>query len=281
MSNIKREEVAPTVSVIIPTYNRPAQTLRAVQSVEVQSYCDFELLLVDDGSEPALDEGVLGGLENAHLLRLDSNSGVAAARNAGIAAARGEWIAFLDSDDIWHPEKLAAQMAFLADHPHYRIVQTQEQWLRNGVKVNQPKKWQKRSGMIFKHALERCAISPSSVVMQRSLFDEVGLFNEQLPACEDYDLWLRITPRYAVGLVDRVLMTRHGGHGDQLSTTVVAQDLFRIESLCSLLQTELDMSQRRAVRANLQRRVKIVAQGLQKRGKTGEAAQLLDLLPQE
>ena len=223
----------PLVSAIVPTYNRAACLGRALASVLSQDYRPLELVVIDDGSgdaTPAVIAEFRALAANARHGAVDfidlrqDNRGVSAARNAGIRAAHGEWIALLDSDDEWRPEKLSRQMADLAAHPGLRIGQTGEIWIRRGVRVNPPERLRKTAGDLFAASLDRCAISPSAAVMRRGLLDEVGLFDESYPACEDYELWLRIACRHAVGLLDEPLLVKHGGHEDQLSAMVVALD---------------------------------------------------------
>ena len=257
------------VSVIIPTYNRCRLLERAVNSVLKQTFRDFELIVVDDASED--NTGRLKILtDNADKLTyycLPSNRGVSAARNFGAQKSRGEWIAFLDSDDEWFPEKLEKQLAWHGAHPGYRISQTQEIWVRKGVRVNPPKTHKKILGFQFKENLKRCMITPSSVMIEKKLLDETGGFNEDFPGCEDYDLWLRITSRYPVGLVDEFLLTRYGGHADQLSSTIPVLDRFRIQSMESILRKKgLSDEQRGLVRDELFKKAMIVAQGNLKRG---------------
>jgi glycosyltransferase involved in cell wall biosynthesis len=257
------------VSVIIPTYNRGHLLERAVNSVLKQTFRDFELIVVDDASED--HTGRLKILtDNADKLTyycLPSNRGVSAARNFGLQKSRGEWIAFLDSDDEWFPEKLEKHLAWHSEHPGYRISQTQEIWVRKGVRVNPPKTHKKILGFQFKENLKRCMITPSSVMIEKKLLDETGGFNEDFPGCEDYDLWLRITGRYPVGLVDEFLLTRYGGHADQLSSTIPVLDRFRIQSMESILQDKaLSDEQRGFVRDELFKKAMIVAQGNLKRG---------------
>lgn len=275
LHNMKNQKV----SVIIPSYNRLEQTESAVKSVLKQSYRNLELILVDDASTPPLDSSIFGTTHReCQLITLSENHGVSTARNRGIAKAQGEWIAFLDSDDIWSKKKLEKQIKWLSENPSYRICQTQEQWIRGGVKVNQPKQWFKKADWIFKESLERCMISPSSVIIHRSLLDEVGLFNENYHACEDYDLWLRITRTEPVGLVDQKLMTRHGGEPDQLSATVPLQDKYRLAALESILKEDLTEEQRELVIGMIRIKAEIVSNGFLKRGKSDEAQEFLDIL---
>jgi len=276
--------ISPKVSIIIPTYNRPEQTTAAIQSVLNQTFKDFELIVVDDCSTPAFRFDSLPDDTRLRLITLEQNSGVSAARNRGIEQASGEWIAFLDSDDLWEPKKLAVQMKWLRDNRCYRICQTQEIWIRNGKRVNQPKQWRKKADEIFAESLERTMVSPSSVIINRSLIHEVGLFNEDLPACEDYDLWLRICRTESVGLIDQQLMIRHGGAEDQLSATVPVQDRYRIMAMDSLLKKdlcneELTDEQRTAVITVRNKKREIVVNGFRKRGNEDEAVRFESEFP--
>ncbi len=261
----------PLVSVIIPTYNRAAWVTEAVASVLAQSYQDFEVLVVDDGSTDATLEALAPVLRQITLLRAPARRGVAAARNLGIAAARGEWLAFLDSDDLWRPEKLARQMDFLSEHPEFLLCQTEEIWIRGGVRVNPPLSHRKEGGHIFLRSLKRCLVSPSAVLLNRRLLKETGAFDENLPAAEDYDLWLRLSWRYPVGLVPQALVIKRGGHGDQLSRQW-GLDRYRIQALQKLLaEPGLPDSYRAAAQGVLAAKCAIYAQGCEKRGKLAEA----------
>jgi glycosyltransferase involved in cell wall biosynthesis len=259
------------VSVIIPTYNRAALVREAVASVLAQSFREFEVVVVDDGSSDHTVEALAPYAEQVRLRRRESRGGVSAARNTGIAAARGEWLAFLDSDDLWLPEKLARQMAYLAEHPERQICQTEETWVRRGVRVNQPLTHRKIGGRLFFPSLERCMVSPSAVLLHRRLIELHGGFDEDLPAAEDYELWLRLSWRYEIGLVSEPLVIKRGGHADQLSGQW-GIDRYRIRALLKLLQDpELPASEAEAVWRVLARKCAIYAQGCEKRGKIAEA----------
>jgi len=265
------------VSVIIPTYNRRELVREAMVSVLSQRDTDLELIVVDDGSDDDTASMVAGFGEGVRCLRTP-HRGVSAARNVGILASRGRWIAFLDSDDLWLRGKLREQMEFLARHPEIRICQTEEIWIRNGCRINPRKYHRKPEGYCFERLLERCLVSPSAVVMERSLLDEVGLFDENLPACEDYDLWLRIGCRHPLGLVRKPLVVKRGGHGDQLSAVVSSLDRWRIESLKNLLRsgrlTEVQTQQAMAV---LRRKCRVYGRGCFKRGRWEEGDHILGL----
>jgi glycosyltransferase involved in cell wall biosynthesis len=259
------------VSIIIPTYNRAALVTEAVASVLAQSFRDFELLVVDDGSTDGTGEALALYADRIRLIRRESRDGVSAARNDGIAAARGEWLAFLDSDDLWLPEKLTRQMAYLTAHPGLKLCQTEETWVRRGVRVNQPQTHRKIGGRIFFQSLERCLVSPSAVILHRRLIEAHGGFDEDLPAAEDYDLWLRLSWRYAVGLVPEPLIIKRGGRADQLSAQW-GLDRYRIRALLKLLdEPELPDPYAQAARRVLARKCAIYAQGCEKRGRFEEA----------
>jgi len=267
----------PVASVIIPTFNRRALVAEAIESVLAQREADFELIVVDDGSTDGT-EAALAPLRDRFRLLRQANRGVSAARNAGARIARGQWLAFLDSDDLWLPDKLGTQMAFLRAHAEVRICQTGEIWIRNGVRVNPCNHHRKPDGDVFLPSLHRCLVSPSAVVLRRDLFEAAGGFDESLPACEDYDLWLRLAWRTAVPLIDRPLVIKRGGHADQLSRRYWGMDRFRVRSLRRLLEEpDLGASQHEAVRGVLREKCAILAQGAAKRGRLEEAREYREL----
>lgn len=256
----------PHVSVIIPTYNRRDLVREAIASVLAQTYRDFELVVVDDGSNDGTAEAVreIAGVRYFY----QPNRGVSAARNRGVALSNGELLAFLDSDDIWQSRKLESQVAFFGAHPQAQICQTEEIWLRHGVRVNPHNKHRKFGGDIFARSLELCLVSPSAVMLRRELFERVGGFDEGLPACEDYDLWLRIAATVPVHLIATPFVIRRGGYADQLSRRFWGMDRFRVTALCKLLGAAvLSPEQQRLAVAILQKKCAILAQGARKRGK--------------
>lgn len=259
------------ITVIIPTFNRGWIVEEAIKSVLAQDYPNFELFIVDDGSTDDT-KAILSRYVNDIVVLNQKNKGVSAARNKGITESSEKYIAFLDSDDLWLPEKLSCQIDFFKQNPEAMICQTNEIWIRNGVRVNPKKIHKKPSGMIFKPSLLRCLVSPSAVMMRRELFENVGLFDEQLPACEDYDLWLRVSQSYPVSLIDIPLVVKRGGHPDQLSKEP-GLDRFRINALVKMLnKNSLTADQRRAAVDILQKKCRIYAAGCLKRGRTQEHA---------
>ncbi len=259
------------VSVILPTYNRAWILREAVDSVLAQDYPDVELIVVNDGSTDDT-RNILEEYGDRIAVLEQENRGVSAARNLGISSASGRLIAFLDSDDYWLPRKLSVQAAFFHDHREALICQTEEIWIRNGRRVNPKRKHKKKSGMIFEPSLALCLVSPSAVMIRRELFEEVGLFDETLPACEDYDLWLRVAWKYPVHLIDAPLIVKRGGHADQLSSAA-GLDRHRIKALGNIIESgRLSTEQRRAAVNTLREKCAIYANGCLKRGRVDEAA---------
>jgi len=260
-----------TVSVVIPTYNRAGTVERAVESVLGQTHQPIEIVVVDDGSSDDTSEQILRAFPRVRVLRQE-NLGVSAARNRGIAATSGDWIALLDSDDEWRPSKLEEQLRAIGTQPDHLICHTDEIWIRHGRRVNPKTKHAKSGGWIFEKCLPLCAISPSSVLLHRRLLSEVGHFNEDLPACEDYDLWLRVCSRYPVLFINKPLVVKYGGHPDQLSRTIWGLDRFRIQALENLLSTdELSSDQQKQAMATLLTKIDIFVSGAEKRGRLDEA----------
>ncbi len=254
------------ISVVIPTYNRKHTLPRAIESVLHQTLQPIEIILVDDGSNDGTKKWIKTTYPAIKLIE-QSNQGVSAARNVGIKFAKYKWIALLDSDDEWLPEKLERQIEALQQNPEIKFCHTEEIWIRNGVRVNQKKKHQKYGGYIFEKCLDICRISPSSAIFHQSLLDDAGYFDEALSVCEDYDLWLRITAEYPVLFLDEPLINKYGGHEDQLSKVPDGIEIYRIQVLEKLIQQEFTFSQKKSMEKMLIRKLKIYAIGAQKRGR--------------
>ena len=262
------------ISVVIPTYNRIALVERAIDSVLRQSIKPFDIIVVDDGSDDGTSEMIQKKYRSINLVQ-QQNSGVSAARNNGIKHAKGDWIALLDSDDEWTEKKLENQANRLIKNPDYHFCHTNEIWIRNGVRVNQKKRHQKYGGYIFDKCLDICRISPSSTLFKKNILEHVGWFDTQLPVCEDYDLWLRITADYKILFVDELLIIKYGGHTDQLSQSVEGIELFRIKSLENLLaNTELSPQKRNLAITMIIKKLNIYLNGLVKRKKQTETEQV-------
>jgi GT2 family glycosyltransferase len=262
---------APRVSVVIPTRDREAFLREAVDSVLAGTFRDFEVIVVDDGSTDGT-RGLVERYGDPVRYRRGPGRGVSAARNLGVSLARGRYVAFLDSDDRWEREKLRVQVDWMERHPGIRACQTEEVWIRDGIRRNPGKRHRKHGGEIFERCLPLCIISPSAVLIERALLEELGGFDETLPVCEDYDLWLRLSLRYPVGLVDEPLVVKRGGHADQLSRRYRGMDRFRIRALAGLiLRGEVHGRRRSLVLHEVARKCRVVAGGARKRGREDEA----------
>lgn len=235
-----------TVSVVIPTFNREGFIEQCVVSALQQSKKPDEVIVVDDGSSDKTWDvlrtlGFSDSKEERNSLRyiFQRNKGVSAARNLGIKAAKFRYIAFLDSDDLWLEKKLEKQISSLESQSiRYRLSHTNEIWVRNGVRVNSHLKHEKNGGDIFIQCLKLCCISPSSSLVDRSVFDDFGFFDENLPACEDYDFWLRFCAFEDVHFVNEHLLIKNGGHDQQLSKKHWGMDRFRVTALENLLKNQ-------------------------------------------
>jgi len=261
----------PKITAILPTWNRAEWLEKSIQSVLDQTFGDFELVVVDDASTDSTAEIIERYSGKIRTMVFSENRGVSAARNAAIKNSDSEWIAFLDSDDFWHPDKLQKQIAQTKMRPACPLHFTDEIWIRNGVRVNPKKKHQIKDGWIFQPSLALCLMAPSTVILRRELFEVHGLFDENLPVCEDYDLWLRLTAQHPVALLNEKLMTRHGGHADQLSRSDWGIDRYRVQSIQKILKTEsLRPEDRTAAIRMLIEKCGILAKGFRKRGNLKE-----------
>ncbi len=257
------------VSVIIPTYNRYTLLCEAVRSVLDQTFLDLEILIIDDGSSEDIEQiTTLSPL--IKYLRIAHWGMPGYVRNRGVENSTGEYLAFLDSDDLWYPNKLERQLAYMAGISPSPLIYTKERWLRD-EKVIRQRKFRQGEGDIFDLALKRCMVGPSTVLMRRDLFLTYGGFREDLEIAEDYELWLRLTAMHKIGFIDEPLITKRAGHGDQLSEKYGYIELFRIRALQELVDKDwfsvhaTDSHQSRAT-AELVRKFEICASGAKKRG---------------
>jgi len=268
------------ITVIIPTYNRASVLPRAIDSVLAQSHPASDIIIVDDGSTDNTREWLETRYPQVNLIK-QNNKGVSAARNSGIKASKNEWLCLLDSDDSWQTNKLQQQIQALTENPQYLICHTNETWHRNGKILNQGKKHKKRGGHIFQHCLPLCTISPSSVIINKQIFDDVGLFDETLPACEDYDMWLRICCKYPVLFLDEALTHKYGGHEDQLSRLHWGMDRFRILALNkSIASNSLNEFDKQAAVDMLLDKITIFLKGAEKHGRNEYCEQFETLFKQ-
>ncbi len=268
---ITQNSEKPAVSIIIPVFNRAWCLEATLQSIHDQTFQNFEVIVVDDGSTDET-QALLRRFAGLRIHRWEDNRGVSAARNKGIQMARGEWICFLDSDDRWVANKLQVQVDWMQVHPECPASYTDEIWIRNSVRVNPKNKHRKYSGEIFRHCLPLCIISPSSIMMRASVLEEIGGFDTDLAACEDYDLWLRLASRYRVDFIAEKLIVKVGGHPDQLSHKYRGMDRFRVYALEKILkQGVLSTQQRLWVLEMLIEKSSILNLGYSNRGKQEEA----------
>ncbi len=269
----------PKVSVIIPTYNRLPMLKEAVDSILTQDFEDFELIVVDDGSTDGTGEEIKQYGGRVKLLQFPENRGVSAARNRGILSSKGKYVAFLDSDDLWVKGKMRVQAEFLDQNPHYPMCYTDEIWIRKGRRVNPMLKHAKYSGWILEKCLPLCTISPSSAMMRRTLFSKVGLFDEALPVCEDYDFWLRVSARFPIFFINRKLIIKRGGHPDQLSQRSWGNDRYRVIALEKLLsEPSVGAEEKRMVLEEMGKKCHVLYKGFLKRGNEEEAQRYQEIM---
>jgi glycosyltransferase involved in cell wall biosynthesis len=267
-----------SISVVIPTYNRCELLRRALLSVFSQTLLPAEVAVIDDGSTDGTNDMIRKEFPQVAYY-CQENCGVSSARNLGIHSTTGDWLAFLDADDEWLPEKLIKQTAALTANPESKVCHTEEIWIRNGVRVNPAKKYAKRGGWIFTQCLPLCAMSPSTIMIHRSVFEDIGLFDTRFPVCEDYELWLRITANYPVLLIEEPQIKKYGGHADQLSQKLWGMDRFRIHALQKIIDTgQLANENQQAAVNMLLKKAGIYLNGLRKRGKTDETNYYQDLI---
>ncbi|MDD8020841.1 MAG: glycosyltransferase [Acidobacteriota bacterium] len=266
------------VSAIIVTYNRQQFLAEAIDSVLAQTYFiknpqDWELLIIDDGSTDQTESFLAGYLQTVPNLHYDhqTHRGVSPARNRGLALARGEFIAFLDSDDLWLPSKMEVQMNYLGVFPSAPFCLAEEIWIRRGKRVNQARKHQKSSGFILEKTLSLCLLSLSSAVFRRQLFEDIGTFDEALPVAEDYDLGIRIALRYPYYYLSSPLIIKRGGHADQLSRKYWGNDRWRVKALWKALNSGVDEDAALLIKKEIKRKSTILANGFRKRGQISQA----------
>ena len=268
----------PFFSVIIPTFNRRPFLEIAVGSVLEQSFKDFELIIVDDGSMDGTKELISKYNDERIIYTYQENRGVANARNRGVDLSKSKFTAFLDSDDKWEPEKLEVVSNYIKKFPDINIFHTEEVWYRNGKLLAQKEKHKKPTGWVYKNALSLCCISISTAVIDKKVFGEIGTFDENLKACEDYDFWLRATNKYEVKLIPEYLTIKDGGRPDQLSASVWGLDRFRIMSLEKMLSSrDLSKENYADTLSEFRKKCKIFAAGAEKKGRVATASFYISL----
>ena len=263
MSNVQN---VADISVVIPTYNRCVLLKRAISSALNQTIRSKKIIVVDNGSTDKTYE-MISSLFPQITYIYENRRGVSIARNKGIKNCHSSWIAFLDSDDVWEPQKLEKQLFFTNNiNKKFRLIHTNEIWYKNDKFQNQSRKHQKSGGDIFQKSLEFCCISPSSAFIKKEVFDDYGFFDESLEVCEDYDMWIRITAKEEVGFLDKPFVKKYGGHDDQLSKKYWGMDRFRIKSLEKNLKNNWFTSeQKKIVLKILIKKLFIISNGAKKR----------------
>ena len=255
--------------MVIPNFNRQTVMERAVESVLSQTGVSFELLVVDDASEHPPEELYRRLREEGHRVLLgQQRRGPGPCRNWGAHQAKGRYLAYLDSDDHWLPGKLARQWESLR-RSGLRIGQVEEIWYRDGVRASPLKVNRAQGGDQYERSLHAVCVSPSSVMLERELFLEMGGFDPQLFVCEDYDLWLRVAARESFDLLAEPLVVKHGGHPDQLSKALPAMDRFRLYALANGLRCAAFGERWPAARQELLRKAGILRKGSAKHGTAG------------
>jgi glycosyltransferase involved in cell wall biosynthesis len=271
------------ISVVIPTHNRASFLSEAIQSVLDQDYFHdntkdpcFDFWVIDDGSTDKTEKVVQSFGDRVKYF-YQPQQGVSTARNQGLRLSSGNFVAFLDSDDLWKPNKIRTQMSFMNAFPKTMVSYTEEIWIRNDVLVNPKKKHQKYSGWIFDKVLPLCLLSLSSALFRKEVFEVIGDFDESLPACEDYDLGIRLAHRFQIHLIDSPLIVKRGGHADQLSRQFWGMDRFRVYALEKAMKLDLTPEQETLVRNELVKKCQILIQGFRKRKKHQEEQKYLVL----
>tara|TARA_B100000902_G_scaffold24358_1_gene29320 strand:- start:14483 stop:15310 length:828 start_codon:yes stop_codon:yes gene_type:complete len=260
------------ISVVIPTFNRLSVLARALDSAINQTIKPHEIIVIDDGSSDQTRNWIRNKFPEINYF-YQKNMGVSTARNTGIDMAKGDWIAFLDSDDEWDKAKLELQSKAIHNNKDIPLSHTNEIWIKNGVRINQKRGHQKFGGQIFNRCLKKCIISPSTVIIRKDIFNEIGLFDTSLPVCEDYDLWLRVTARYPVLLLEKELTIKYGGHSDQLSNIDSGIEKYHIISLEKLLlKNFIDPVFKKNAKETLLQKLEIYSSGLKKRNKVDDIA---------
>lgn len=269
----------PFFTIIIPTYNRRQFLKIAIDSVFNQTFKDWQLILVDDGSKDNTKE-LVDKYKNPSLqYYYQPNQGPAAARNLGLSKATGDYICFLDSDDRFRKNKLEIAHQQIEKNPKYKIFHTEEIWYRNGQFLAQKKEQKKLAGFIFENSAKLCSISISTAIIKKDVFQKIGYFDQSLPACEDYDFWLRATSQYPIFLISDFLTIKEGGHKDQQSKKYSGMDKFRIYSLLKILQNKNINSQYQQIAyQQLRNKCLIYLDGAKKRKKTKEVKKYQDIL---
>lgn len=265
-------QTLPAQEIIVVYDTASSQhSLRTLEEITLQGLKEFP---------PWAEEAIINKIKFVKSGR----RGISSARNSGIMIASNPWLAFLDDDDEWLTDKMQRQANIIAESnppsmqlakqssthsaPKYSICHTSEKWLRNGRHLNQMNKHKPNGGKIYLKSIQLCSISPSSAVIHCGIFNKYGMFDEKMPVCEDFDMWLRITAYEEVLLVEDPLVIKYDGHANQLSHLYWGMDRFRIYALQKMLQDKnLIAKYREATEKSIKQRLSILAEGASKRNK--------------
>jgi glycosyltransferase involved in cell wall biosynthesis len=242
--------VSPLVSTVIPTFDRRYDVVIAVGTALAQTYGAQEIIVVDDGSTDGTAERLREAYGDAVTILHTGHLGVSAARNHGIAAAAGQYIALLDSDDVWAPEKLARQVSYLEARPTFGMVVTDVVQMdsgRNAYDVLRRRDAIPEDGEVFRNVLRQPALAPSSAMFRRRVVEEVGAFDTTLPTAEDIDFHLRVAQRFPIGVIAEPLTSCMRGNGGLSSEPRTYADyMFVMERFLLDHRHEISAGERRA-----------------------------------
>lgn len=187
----------PLVSVILPAYNAEKTIAETIQSVLQQTWTDFELLVINDGSTDATVD-IVSQIHDVRIQILTfANAGVVASRNRGLEKATGEWITFIDADDLWTPDKLACQLKALTHHPEAAVAYSWTDYIDQAGQFVRPGWHDSPSGNVYAAMVNRCFIeNGSNILFRRSVLSEVEGFDPSLVMCEDWDFYIRLAEKF-------------------------------------------------------------------------------------
>ncbi len=279
-------EFAP-VSAVVPVADRPQLLADALRSICSGSMKPRELIVVLNAKTPGraadrqaaetvFSENSAAGIE-LHLIECE-DTGPGPARNAGVAAARQDWLAFLDSDDLWAPDKLRRQWRYLRQRPYLQAAHTAERWIKDGRELNQPAHLRPHTGRFLTASFSHCLISCSSFILRRELFAALNGFDPAFRVCEDFELWLRLLVRHPVGLLREALTIKRAGDWPQESRRFHSLDALRIRAILKLVRnakSQLKPQELAAARAACESKLAILKQGARRRDRAAELTPLV------
>lgn len=260
----------PTVSVIIHTYNNEKFIGETIDSVLNQTYNDYEIIVVDDGSEDGTRDALLPYMQKIRY-HYKENGGIASAKNTGISLSNAEFIAFLDHDDLWVPDKLKIQMEYFDVHPHIGLVYAKYASFRDDKELRtKPEKGY--SGWIFKNLLSKSIVQTSTVMVKRECLNAVGPYDESFKLADEYDMFLRIAKRFQCGFVDKRL-TRYRVHDMNASKNDLLFDKENLRVFKKVYNgyTDLDEKEKKILRKRIAMYSIKVAGGLYNQGQLEES----------